>query len=88
MHVAESKLSISLIALSSAQDFHKEVDVHNGRQDYHASAHPAPIRLQNDRWVAMALREKQVGLSQKHYLAEFVPTGENDILRHWKGGKE
>ena len=79
IQAAESKLSISLIVPSSAQNFHKEMDEHERRQDYHSSAHPAPIRLHDNRWVSMALRERQVGVGQKHYLAEFVPAGENNI---------
>ena len=90
IHAAASKLSISLITVSSVDNFHELMDAHKRRRDYHCSAHPAPVRLQNNRWVSMALREKQVGLSQKHYLAEFVPTGDNDILipeksRWWMG---
>ena len=77
---AESKLSMSLIALSSDQDFEKEVDEHKRRQVYHSSTDQFPAALWNDRWVSMALREKQVGVGQRHYLAEFVPNGEEDIL--------
>ena len=80
IHAAESKLSLSLIALSRAQYFDVEMNKHKRRRDYHSSAHPAPTRLRDNRWVSMALgEEKQVGVGQRHYLAEFVPTGENDI---------
>ena len=80
VHVTESKISISLITVSLFINFYELMDAHERRQDCDCSAHPAPIRLQNNCWVSMALREKQVGLSQKHYLAEFVPTGDNDTL--------
>ena len=79
VHADESILSISLIALSSALNFHKEMVEHEHRRDDHSSADLAPIRLQDHRCVSMTLRSKQVGVGQKHYLAEFVPTGENDI---------
>lgn len=79
MRAAQSNLDISLIALDSAQDFLEVMDKHSCSRDNHFSAHPAPIRLHNNRWVSMALTENQVGLGQTHYLAEFVPTSKDDI---------
>ena len=80
IRAAESTLSISLIVPSSISEFHEEMDRHKRGSENHYSSNPVPIKLQDNRWVSMALKEKQVGDSQRHYLAEFVPTGENDIL--------
>ena len=86
IRAAESSLSISLIVPSSRSGFHKEMDQHQRGQKCHYPADPVPIKLQDNRWVSMALREKQVGDDRRHYLAEFVPTGEDDILKPKNSG--
>ena len=79
IHAAESELSLNLIALSTTEKFFEDMDEHKRRRDYHSSARPAPIRLRNNQWVSMALVGKTVGVGKTDYLAEFVPTGEDDI---------
>ena len=80
IHTAESEPCLSLIALSTAENFHEVMDGYKSRRDYQSSARPAPIKLQNNQWVSMALVGKEVGVGGTDYLAEFVPTGEDDIL--------
>ena len=79
IRAAESELSLSLIALSIAENFHEVMDGYKSRRDYQSSACPDPIRLQNNQWLSMALVDKDAGVGRTDYLAEFVPTGEDDI---------
>ena len=80
IRAVEHTLSISLIVPSGFHAFHKEMDKYQLDQKCHYSADPVPIKLRNGRWVSMALREKRVGNGRRHYLAEFVPTGKDDIF--------
>ena len=84
IRAAESTLSISLIEVSSLQNFDREMDEYKCRQIHPSSADPAPFRLKDCSCVSVALREKKVGASQKHFLAEFVLTGGNDIYKRQK----
>ena len=75
IHSAKSKLSIR----STPKDLDEEIRKHEDGRDCRCSTDPAPIQLEVGRWVSMVLREKQVGISQRHYLLEIVPTDEKGI---------
>ena len=75
VHSAGRKLSV----LSRSKDLGEEIRKHEDGRDCRCSTDPAPIQLEVGRWVSMVLREKQVGISQRHYLLEIVPTDEKGI---------
>ena len=79
---AKSTLRISLRAPSSAENFHEEIDRHKNDKTYYFpsrefAADPVSVKLQDDCWVSMALKEKRVAPDQKHYLADFAALGED-----------
>ena len=88
----ECSLSISLVVFPSSFEFRNEMDKYQRGRYYHFPADPVPIKLQDGHWVSMALGEEQVEVGRRDYLAEFVPIGEDDILKpkkiRWWMGKQ